>query len=139
MPARANPILLYDGVCGLCNRLVQFVIRRDPNARFRFAALQSSYASRILQRHHLDPDDLETLYIVDDPGNFLAARSDAVISLLRQLGGPWRAAAAALSIVPKPLRDWGYAVLARQRYRVFGKFETCVLPEMQYQDRFLDT
>ena len=139
MPIPANPILLYDGVCGLCNRLVQFVIRHDPDAHFRFAALQSSYASRILQRHHLDPDDLETLYIVEDPGNFLAARSYAVISLLRQLGGPWRAAAAALSIFPKPLRDWGYGVLARQRYRVFGKFETCLLPETQYQDRFLDT
>jgi predicted DCC family thiol-disulfide oxidoreductase YuxK len=138
MPDPANPILLYDGVCGLCNHLVQFVIKHDHKARFRFAPLQSPCASRILQRHHLAPHDLDTLYIVEDPGPFLAARSDAVICLFRQLGGLWRVAAVALSIFPKPLRDWGYGVLARQRYRVFGKFETCLLPEKKYQDRFLD-
>jgi predicted DCC family thiol-disulfide oxidoreductase YuxK len=139
MPAPANPILLYDGVCGLCNRLVQFVIRRDPNAHFRFASLQSDYAARVLRPRGLDPRDLNTIYVVEESTGPLAQRSDAVIFILRKLGGFWTAVALALRIFPKPLRDWGYGVLARQRYRVFGKFETCLLPETQYQDRFLDT
>jgi predicted DCC family thiol-disulfide oxidoreductase YuxK len=137
MPGPANPILLYDGVCGLCNRLVQFVLRRDRRARFRFVSLQSDYAARILDPHSLDPHDLNTLYVLD--GEPLITRADAVIFILRELGGPWHAAATALRIIPKPLRDWGYGVVARHRYRVFGKYETCLLPQKQYQDRFLDT
>ncbi|MBZ5651651.1 MAG: DCC1-like thiol-disulfide oxidoreductase family protein [Acidobacteriia bacterium] len=136
MPDPANPVLLYDGVCGLCNRLVQFVLKRDSRARFRFAALQSTYATRILKTHGLDPQDLNTLYVVQDER--LSARADAVIFILQELGGLWRVAAAALRIFPKPLRDWGYSVMARHRYRIFGQYETCLLPEEKYQDRFLD-
>ncbi|MGA9812306.1 MAG: DCC1-like thiol-disulfide oxidoreductase family protein [Terriglobales bacterium] len=136
MPASANPILLYDGVCGLCNRQVRFVLRRDRLARFRFASLQSDYAARILNSRGLDPHDLNTLYVLD--GELLIIRADAVIFILRNLGGLWQAAATALRIFPKPLRDWGYNVVARHRYRIFGKYETCQLPEKKYQDRFLD-
>ncbi|MGH9546783.1 MAG: thiol-disulfide oxidoreductase DCC family protein [Terriglobales bacterium] len=136
-PGRAYPVLLYDGVCGLCNRVVQFVLKRDPSARIRFASLQSDYAARILQPHGLDSRDLNTIYFIDQSGKVLA-RSSAVISILRELGGRWRALAVALSIFPKPLRDWGYGVVARHRYRVFGRHETCVLPEQKYQSRFLD-
>jgi len=135
---RAHPILLYDGVCGLCNRLVQFVLKRDAGAHFRFASLQSNFASRILQRHGLDPHDLDTLYVVEEPGERLTARSDAVISLLRQLGGPWGAVAVLLRALPRRLRDWGYGVVARNRYRLFGKYESCLLPQEKYQHRFLD-
>lgn len=133
----ANPVLLYDGVCGLCNRLVQFVLRRDRRARFRFASLQSDYAARVLNPHGLDPHDLNTLYVLN--GERLITRADAVIFILRELGGPWRAAGTALGIFPKPLRDWGYGVVARHRYGVFGKYEACLLPEKQFQNRFLDT
>lgn len=135
----ANPIILYDGVCGLCNRLVRFVLARDPGGHFRFASLQSNFAARILRRHGLDPHDLDTLYVVEEPGERLASRSDAVISVLRRLGGFWGMKAAVLRIFPKWLRDWGYGVVARNRYRIFGKYETCMLPEKKYQDRFLDT
>ncbi len=137
MPDPANPVLLYDGVCGLCNRLVQFVLRRDRLARFRFASLQSDYAARILNPRGLDPHDLNTLYVLD--GERLITRADAVIFILRELGGFWHALAMALRISPKPLRDWGYGIVARHRYRVFGKYETCLLSEKQFQDRFLDT
>ena len=136
MPDSANPVLLYDGVCGLCNRLVQFVLKRDPRARFRFAALQSTYATRILKTHGLDPQDLNTLYVVEDER--LSTRADAVIFIFQELGGWWRVAAAALRIFPKPLRNWGYSVVARHRYRIFGQYETCLLPEKKDQDRFLD-
>jgi predicted DCC family thiol-disulfide oxidoreductase YuxK len=138
MTDSANPVLLYDGVCGLCNRLVRFVLKRDHHARFRFASLQSNYAGRILKRHSVDPGDLDTLYCVEEPGERLAAGSDAVISALRGLGGFWAAVAVALRIFPKPLRYWGYRVVARRRYRIFGKYESCPVPEKKYRDRFLD-
>jgi len=134
-----NPILLYDGVCGLCNRLVQFVLKRDFNAHFRFASLQSDFAARILRQHGFDPDDLDTVYLVEEPGQRPASRSDAVISVLRELGGFWRAVGFLLRALPKSLRDWGYNVVARNRYRIFSKHDICPLPEEKYRDRFLDS
>jgi predicted DCC family thiol-disulfide oxidoreductase YuxK len=138
MADSANPVLLYDGVCGLCNRLVQFVLKHDRKAQFHFASLQSAYAARILQRHNLDADDLDTVYLVEESGARVSARSEAVISVLRELGGFWKAVADALRLFPKWLRDWGYDVVARNRYRIFGKYEICPLPEKKYQGRFLD-
>ena len=105
---------------------------------FAFASLQSTYAARILKRHNLDPHDLDTVYVVQESGAHISARSDAVISVLRELGGFWAAIALVLRILPKSLRDWGYRMFARRRYRVFGKYETCPLPEAKYRDRFLD-
>ena len=135
----ANPILLYDGVCGLCNRLVQFVLKRDSSGHFRFASLQSDFASRILRQHGLDPNDLDTVYLVEEPGQRLTARSDAVISVLRELGGFWRAVAFLMRALPKSLRDWGYNIVAHNRYRIFGKHDSCLLPEEKYRHRFLDS
>jgi predicted DCC family thiol-disulfide oxidoreductase YuxK len=132
----ANPILLYDGLCGLCNRLVQFVLKRDASGVFRFAALQSNYAAEILQVHHLDAQDLNTVYVVN--GEQLFTRSDAAIFVLRRLGGFWKVTGAALRIFPKVLRDWGYKLVAGNRYRIFGKYETCPLPQKKYENRFLD-
>ena len=137
MPDSANPILLYDGVCGLCNRFVQFVLKHDATAQFCFASLQSDYSTRILQQHALDSQDLDTVYVVEAPGTQPKSRSDAVISILRTMGGFWSAIATVLRIFPKPVRDWGYNLLARNRYRIFGKYESCPLPEKKYQDRFL--
>ena len=139
MPDRANPVLLYDGVCGLCHRVVRFVLKHDIHARFRFASLQSDYAARILQRHGLDAQDLDTVYVVESPGDRPKGRSAAVIVILRDLGGFWRAVSTALRILPRPLRDWGYNLVARHRYRVFGKYGSCPLPETKYRDRFLDS
>jgi predicted DCC family thiol-disulfide oxidoreductase YuxK len=137
----SNPILLYDGVCGLCNRLVQFVLRRDHDAVFRFASLQSALAAHILTRHGANPNDLDTFYVVvnyNEDGEALLSRSDAVIEVLKQLGGIWRVAAFALGIVPRFLRDWAYRVVARNRYRVFGRYDTCPLPSEATRSRFLD-
>ena len=138
MPESANPILLYDGVCGLCNRLVHFVLKHDTAARFRFASLQSDYAARILQQHALDPGNLDTVYVIEAPSAQPKSRSDAVMSVLHSLGGFWTAIAAALRIFPRPLRDWGYNIVARHRYRIFGKYGNCPIPEKKYQDRFLE-
>ncbi len=137
----ANPILFYDGVCGLCNRLVQFVLKRDARDYFRFASLQSDFVVRILQRHGLDPRDLDTFYMVTDygqPDERLTARSDAALAVLRQLGGVWGAMALVLRVLPRWLRDWGYGLVARTRYRIFGKYDTCPLPEQKQRHKFLD-
>ena len=137
----ANPIILYDGVCGLCNRFNQFVLKRDPDDRFRFASQQSDFAAKVLRRHGINPGDLDTVYLVLDyaqPGERLLARSDAAMSVLREIGGLWAAVAGVLSLMPKWFRDRGYNLIARHRYRVFGKFETCPLPDPKYRHKFLD-
>jgi predicted DCC family thiol-disulfide oxidoreductase YuxK len=137
-----NPILLYDGVCGLCNRFVQFILRRDRNAIFRFASLQGSVAARILARHGANPTDLDTVYVAlnyDLPDEYILARSDAAGFVLNQLGGPWRSAAFLLQLLPKFLRDLVYNAIARHRYRIFGRSDTCTLPRDQDHSRFLDS
>jgi predicted DCC family thiol-disulfide oxidoreductase YuxK len=136
-----RPILLYDGVCGLCNRFVQFVLRRDRDAIFRFASLQSSFAGRILSRHGVNPCDLDTVYVVlnhELPDEYLLSRSDAVLEVLGQLRGPWRALASALRFVPRFLRDPAYNAVARYRYRIFGRSGVCTLPRDADHIRFLD-
>jgi predicted DCC family thiol-disulfide oxidoreductase YuxK len=136
-----HPILLYDGVCGLCNRMNQFVLRHDRADVFRFASLQSALAGRILARHGADAADLDTVYVVvnpDQPDEHLLARSDAVIFVLKQLGGFWGLTAFVLRFKPRFLRDSGYRVVARHRYRFFGRSETCFLPSSENRGRFLD-
>ena len=163
----AHPILLYDGVCGLCNRLVQFILRRDPAGVFRFASLQSPLAGRILARHRADAGDLDTVYVVvncDQADEELLPRSDAVIFIVRHLGAAslrsagrakapvpthatatpalgsafWRWVGVLLQGVPRTVRDWGYGVVARHRYRMFGRYDTCPLPGEDTRGRFLD-
>jgi predicted DCC family thiol-disulfide oxidoreductase YuxK len=137
----AHPIVLYDGVCGLCNRFVQFVLRRDRDAVFRFAALQSGLAARILSRHGVSPSALDTVYVVVDaelPGEHLLSRSAAVLFILQQVGGFWRGVAFLLRLLPKFLLDLGYRGVVRHRYRVFGRSEVCAVPGDQDRDRFLD-
>jgi predicted DCC family thiol-disulfide oxidoreductase YuxK len=136
-----HPIVLYDGICGLCNRFVQFILRRDPTGVFRFASLQSALASQILQRHGLNAADLDTVYVVVNPGESsesLLARSNAVLYVLRQLGGIWRVSALVCKVFPRPLRDFFYSIVARTRYRFFGRYETCPLPSAETRARFLD-
>ena len=136
----SNPIVLYDGVCGLCNRLVQFLLKRDTHDRFRFASLQSEFAHHLLTRQGADPHDLDTVYVVKDygqPEQSLLARSDAVLYMLAQLGGVWKLAGVG-RVLPKAVRDVLYNVVARNRYRVFGKHESCMLPEPKHREKFLD-
>jgi len=135
------PILLYDGVCGVCNRFVQFILCRDHAAIFRFASLQSPLAARILARHGVNPTALDTVYVVVNyelPNEYLLSRSDAVLFVLKQLGARWRAAASFLQLLPKFLRDPAYNAIARRRYRIFGRSDVCTLPRDADHSRFLD-
>ena len=137
----SNPLLLYDGVCGLCNRGVQFVLRRDANEIFRFASLQSDLAKRLLARHGMKAADLDTVYLVVNSGTVdesLLARSDAALFVLRELGGIWGVGATVLGWVPRPVRNWSYGLIARNRYRIFGRHDTCPVPGESVRERFLD-
>jgi predicted DCC family thiol-disulfide oxidoreductase YuxK len=139
--ADTKPIVLYDGVCGLCNRLVQFLLKRDKHDRFRFASLQSELAQGVLTRHGLDPHNLDTVYVVqnyDQSSETLVARSDAILYMLAQLGGVWSLSSIG-RVLPRGLRDAMYKIVARNRYSVFGKHESCMLPERQHRAKFLDT
>ncbi len=119
--------------------MVQFVLKRDRRDYFRFASLQSDLAGTLLRRHDRDPHDLDTVYVVVDyaqPAERLLTRSDAILFLLRQLGGVWKLATLG-KIVPRPLRDGIYKLVASNRYRVFGKYESCMLPDPQHRAKFL--
>jgi predicted DCC family thiol-disulfide oxidoreductase YuxK len=132
--------ILYDGVCGLCNRLVRFILPRDRRERFRFAPLQGAWARSLLLRHGQDPNVLETFWAVEHvgtPRERVLPRSAGILMVLRELGLPWRALTL-LAAVPRPVLDAAYSLIARLRYRLFGRHETCQRPPDGYQSRFVD-
>jgi predicted DCC family thiol-disulfide oxidoreductase YuxK len=134
-------LLLYDGTCGLCQRSVQLVLRHDRRGRFRFAPLQGPTATDVLHRHGLDPADLDTVVAVEDPGGpgeRVRVRGRAVVYVLRALGGGFRLAAL-LGFLPTPLLDAAYRLVARRRYRWFGRADACALPSPEQRARFVDS
>jgi predicted DCC family thiol-disulfide oxidoreductase YuxK len=134
-----GPVLFYDGVCGLCNHTVQFILRHDRKALFRFAPLQSAYAVEVLGRHGRDPRDLDTMYLLLDAGTpreRLLSRSDGILAAMDGLGGVWRVLALG-RVLPRSWRDRGYGFVARHRYRWFGRYDSCPLPSPEVQARFL--
>jgi|GEM_PF-223848 len=135
LPANPDPVVLFDGTCGLCHRFVRFVIRRDRQVRFRFVALQSE-PGRILARHAgLDTQRLDSVVLLDRGAAF--TRSGAAIRILTDLGGMWRFASL-LGLVPRFLRDYVYELTARNRYRWFASSGSCGLPGDRCGGRFLD-
>ena len=139
-PKESNPIVLYDGVCGLCNGLNQFLLKRDVKDRLRFASLQSNFSNVVLKRHGANSADLDTVYVVldhDQPGERLLVRSDAILYLASQLGGIWGLGKVG-HFVPRFLRDAMYKLVATNRYRLFGKHESCMMPDPRHRDKFLD-
>ena len=141
MSQNVHPIILYDGVCGLCNRFVGFVLKRDPRDQFRFAALQGPLSRVILGRHGLNPDALETVYLVIDyqlPSERLLSRSDAAIAVFARLGGVWQRVSRLMASCPRRIRGWAYNTIAGSRYRYFGKYQSCPLPRPEDRHRFLD-
>lgn len=129
-----RPIIFFDGVCGLCNSSVDFVLRHDRHGRMRFAPLQGETAARLLPA--ADRENLGSLVLWSEAGAF--RRSAAVVRILWQLGGLWKVPAACLWLIPGPLRDGGYRVVAALRYRLFGKKETCRLPTPEERGRILE-
>lgn len=129
-----NPILLFDGVCNLCNGVVRFVIGRDPKGKFLFAALQSDAGQAFLRRFHLSTGDFETFVLVEKGRHY--TQSTAALRVAKGLSGLWPLLYAFI-IVPKPIRDFFYAIVARNRYRWFGRREVCMIPTEGLAKRFL--
>jgi predicted DCC family thiol-disulfide oxidoreductase YuxK len=145
--AQENPgrlLVIFDGQCVLCNRTVRWLLRRDRRDRLRFAASESPAVSGLLARHGFAEFDSEagptTILVLRDPDGpkeQLLAGSDAVVAILRELPGPWPAVAAILGWVPRPVRDFGYRLVARWRYRIWGRLAVCPTPTADERARFL--
>ena len=133
-------LVLYDGVCGLCNKLVQFILARDKEDKFRFAALQSDVAKKQLRHYGYSLDTLDTVYVIphyetkQQPPLF---ESKATLFILEELGWPWEGAKA-LGVLPASFLDWGYHAVAKNRYWLFGKYDTCLLPSPDEKRKFID-
>lgn len=139
---KATDLVLYDGVCGLCNRSVRFLLRMDKNEIFSFAPLQGSTVKQFSQEHNLTidlPRHPDTIILVtkDSSGAPVCYyRSDAILEICRRLPPRWRWLYF-LKFIPSWLRDWVYDFIAARRYRWFGKYDTCPLPSPKYRHRFL--
>ena len=127
-------VIVFDGVCVLCNGWVHFLLRHDRHARYRFAAMQSDSGRALLSRHGLDPDDPVSFLLVDQGRAW--TDTDAIVQVLAGLGGPWRLARA-IAWCPRALRDRLYRWGARNRYRWFGRHSQCLLPTPEHATRFL--
>ncbi|MFB6209454.1 MAG: thiol-disulfide oxidoreductase DCC family protein [Candidatus Nanohaloarchaea archaeon] len=135
MSEEKHPIILFDGVCNLCNSTVDFVISRDQEKEFRFAPLQSEKAQQLIQGREIDAGDMDTLVLIEGKDTYL--KSDAYIRILDEVGGFWRVVSLLLRVVPAPLRDFLYDLVSKLRYRIFGKKNKCMVPDEDVRDRFL--
>ena len=129
-----HPILLFDGVCNLCNGLVQWIIRHDRKGIFRFASLQSDAGRQLLLQAGLPPDAMDTVVLYDQGRAY--TRSDAALRIARRLGSPW-AYFGLFGYLPRTWRNALYDYVARNRYRWFGRREACMVPTPDLRTRFL--
>jgi predicted DCC family thiol-disulfide oxidoreductase YuxK len=127
-------ILLFDGVCNLCNSIVQFTIKRDPKEKFKFASLQSESGQALLKKFGLPTDDFDSFVFIKGDKYFL--KSSAGLHVLKELGGVWKLFYVFI-IFPRPLRDFVYNIIAKTRYKIFGKRDTCMVPTSRLKQRFL--
>ena len=134
-------LVLFDGRCGLCNRSVRWLLRRDRYDRLRFTPSDSPLGAEAMARHSLDPALAPNSILVVEhagaPGEQLRTRSDAVLALLAQLPAPWPAVAALGRLIPRALRDLAYRLVARHRYRIWGRLDACPIPTAEERSRFL--
>jgi predicted DCC family thiol-disulfide oxidoreductase YuxK len=132
-------LLLYDGVCALCNGFVRFLLKHDRLLRVRYTPLQSALGGEILARFGILtlPDGVTLVTDALTPRERLFQRSDAVQAALQLLGSPWHTLGKALRLVPYTLREFGYGIVARLRYRLFGRYSTCPLPPPEQRSRIL--
>ncbi|OIK21886.1 thiol-disulfide oxidoreductase DCC family protein [Bacillus amyloliquefaciens] len=127
-------VLLFDGVCNLCNGAVQFIIKRDPAGLISFASLQSDTARELLASEGLPTEQFDSMIFIEN--GQIYRKSQAVLKVARHLRGAWRLSAVFFA-VPRPLRDRVYSFIARRRYKWFGKREACMLPSPEIKNRFL--
>jgi predicted DCC family thiol-disulfide oxidoreductase YuxK len=137
-------LVIFDGHCGLCNRSIRWFLVRDRRDRLRFVAYESPKVAGLLARHGLDasavaldPNTILVALALESPAERLLLRSDAVLALLGELPSPWPTLAAVLGWVSRPLRDLAYRFVARCRYRIWGRLDTCPIPTAAERARFL--
>ena len=129
-----DDVILFDGVCVFCSRWIRFVAIRDVDKRFRFTPIQSAYGTRLAQTFGIDPDDPDTNAVIH--GGRVHLQSDAALTVLSNLPGwGWTRA---LLWVPKPLRDVAYRLVAHNRYRIFGKYDACFVPDAAMRARVME-
>jgi predicted DCC family thiol-disulfide oxidoreductase YuxK len=139
-PGPAAHLLLYDGVCGLCSRLVHFVLLHDRRGVFNFAPLQGALARPLILRAGGNPDELTSFYVFADyrtPAGRVMRRGRAALFIAGELGWPWKALRV-MGVLPTGLLDRMYDVVARHRYQVFGRSEQCLVPPPEFRNRFID-
>lgn len=130
-----QPIIFFDGICNLCNAAVQFVIKRDPAAVFKFCSLQSPIASQLLSDRDFQSKDFNTFILLQN--DKIYKRSDAALKVARQLKGPFKLLYGFI-IVPVRVRNWVYDLISKNRYRWFGKREECMIPDPTLATRFIN-
>jgi predicted DCC family thiol-disulfide oxidoreductase YuxK len=133
-------LVVFDGECGLCNRSIRWMLRRDTNDRLRFAPSSAPAIAELLARRQVpaaSPDTILVFSQVDGANERMYVRSDAILACLRQLSQPWPTLAATISLVPGPLRDLVYRFVARIRYRIWGRYDFCPLPTPEEQRHFV--
>ncbi|MDY6765129.1 MAG: thiol-disulfide oxidoreductase DCC family protein [Halobacteria archaeon] len=130
-----KPIVLFDGVCNLCNGFIQFIIPRDPEAKFRFAPLQSEVGNDLLEGFNAQTEELESIVLVE--GDRYYKKSSAVLRILKHIGGVY-SLLYPLRFIPRPIRDYIYDFVADHRYGWFGKKDQCMVPSPENKSRFLE-
>jgi len=128
-------IILFDGFCNLCSGTVKFIIRNDRKAVFKFAALQSPVIQQLLKKHGLLNNTADTFVYFKE--GVVLIKSKAALEVLKTLGWPWKAGYLFI-IIPRPVRDFVYDLIAKYRYRIFGKRNTCMIPTAEIRNRFID-
>ncbi len=133
---KGKKIILFDGVCNLCNGAVQWIIRRDHEDTFRFASLQSQAGKELARSRQIDTNVVDSIILID-PGVAYYVKSDAALEIAKGLKG-YRILSAVLGWVPRSIRDGIYDLIARNRYRWFGKKEQCMVPTAELKQKFLE-
>lgn len=127
-------IILFDGVCNLCNSTVQFIIKRDHKAKFHFASLQSAAGQSLLHKFNLPANDFQSFIYIK--GDTYYSRSSGAINVMKDLGHIWQLAYIFI-IIPPFIRDFVYNFIAKNRYKMFGRQESCMIPTLEIKQRFL--
>ncbi|MEO6169167.1 MAG: thiol-disulfide oxidoreductase DCC family protein [Chitinophagales bacterium] len=128
-------IILFDGVCNLCNGFVQFIIKRDKKERFVFGALQSERAKELLAEYQLPKEKMDSVVLIENGKVF--TQSTAALRIAKKLDGGWSLTYAFI-VIPKFLRDWIYGLIAKYRYKIFGKKDVCMVPTPEFKKRFIN-
>jgi len=127
-------VILFDGICNLCSQWVQYVIKRDSKALFKFAPLQSNLGDSIIENYQINTKGRASIVLIEN--NKAHIESTAILRIISKLEGPIKILSL-FSIIPKPIRDKAYRLIAKNRYRLFGKKESCLIPTKEIQSRFI--